>query len=104
MTRRLGRLGRGVLDDGVHVAEAGVIGARHDARHGRGRAFALIDGDVELLGGEVALLLRPEIPGVDALELPVEREADLGRLLRGSAGCRQHEQPAARPRGEFRDM
>ena len=80
--RRVGRLGRRVLDDGVHVAETRVIGARHDARHGRGRAFALVDGDVELLGGKISLLLRPVVPGVDALDLPVERELDPGHILR----------------------
>ena len=86
-----GRLGarRGVLDDGVHVAEACVIGARHDARHGRGRAFALVDGDVEPFGLEVPFVGRPVVPGVDALELPVERELDL--LLRGRGRERQHQ-------------
>src|SRR5688500_11987271 len=78
------------LDDGVHVAEARVIGARNDARHGRGRALALIDGHVELLGGEIALVLRPVVPGVHALDLPVEREADLGGLLR-EGRCRENE-------------
>ena len=88
--RLLAGFGAGQLDDGVHVAEARVVGAGHDARHRRGRAGSLVDADVEAFGGEVALLLRPEDEGVNALVLPVEGEADLCFVLRvGTADDQQ---------------
>src|ERR1700686_4011640 len=80
---------RRILNDRIDVTEARIIGARHDARYRCGRAFTLIDSDVELLGGEIALVLRPEIPCVHALELPIEREAKLRDLLSGRTRRRQ---------------
>ena len=82
--RRILRLGRGVLDDGVDVAEAGVIGARHDARHRGARALALVDHDVEAFLLEVAVVLGIEERGVAALRLPAQRELDR-RFLRHAA-------------------
>jgi hypothetical protein len=90
--RRFARLGRGGLDHRVGVAEARVVSARHDAGNGRRRAFALIDGDVELFGGEIALVQSPEIPGVDTLQFPVEGEPDLGHILRAGAGEQEKEE------------
>jgi hypothetical protein len=84
--RLLARLGSSELDDGVHVPETGVIGAGGDAGHGCGRAGALVDVDVETFGFEVALFLRPEHIGVDALIFPIQGEANLGGLLRRRAG------------------
>ena len=89
--RLLARLGAGHLDDRVHVAEAGIVGARRDAADGCGRAGALVDVDVEALGGEIALVLGPEHVGMDALVLPVQREPDLGLVLRGGAGQRHQD-------------
>jgi hypothetical protein len=71
--RLLARLGPGELNDGVHVPETGVIGAGGDAGHGRGRAGALVDVDIEAFGFEVALLLGPEHVGMDALVFPIQR-------------------------------
>ncbi len=70
-----------LLDDRVHVAEARVVGTRHDAADRRGRALALVDGDVQPRLAEPAPLQREVVPGVDALETPVEREADVGQGL-----------------------
>ena len=86
---RFARPHRRILNNGIDVTEARIIGARHDACDGRRRAFTLIDTDVELLGGEIALVLRPEIPCVHALELPIEGEAKLRDLLSGCARRRQ---------------
>jgi len=82
----LARLGPRKLNDGVHVPEARVIGAGSDPSDGRGRSGALIDIDVKTFGFEIALLLRPEHIGVDALIFPIQRKANLGGLLRDRAG------------------
>ncbi|MET3892366.1 hypothetical protein ABIE41_003442 [Bosea sp. OAE506] len=84
--RVLARLGRGVLDDGVDVAEAGVIGAAHDAGDSRARALALVDDDVEPLGLVVALVASDEEGGVRALRLPAQGELDRGLLRLDGAG------------------
>jgi hypothetical protein len=73
-----------VLDDRIHIAEACVVDAGHDARDGRRRAFALVYGNVETFGFKIALVLRPEIPSVNALDFPIEREANLCVLRRGA--------------------
>jgi hypothetical protein len=91
------RLGRSVLDDGVDVAEAGVIGARHDARHRRARALALVDHDVEAFLFEIAIVLGIEEGGVGALRFPAEGKLDRGLLGTRGAG----EQGNSQQRGAY---
>jgi hypothetical protein len=93
--RRFARLVGGLLDDGVHVAEAGIVGARHDPRDGRGRAFALVDRHIQAFGFEITLFLRHVIPRVDALMLEVQGKADRCQRLRR---CRQGGQQSASER------
>ena len=95
--RRVLRLGRGVLDDGVDVAEAGIIGARHDARYGGAGALALVDHDIEAFLFEIAVVLGIEERGVGALRLPAERELD--RRLLGTRGA--GEQGNSQQRGAY---
>src|SRR5262249_40391111 len=65
--------------------------------------FTLIEDDVEPFGIEVALLLREVVPGVDALQLEIEREFDRCRPLAGGRigargaqpqNCEQRGRPA----------
>ena len=89
--RLLARVVGGLLDNCIDVAKAGIVGARHNPGDRDGRAFALIEDDVEAFGVEVALLLREVVPSVDALKLEIEREFDRceplagGRI--GADGC-----------------
>ncbi|MFK4628585.1 orotate phosphoribosyltransferase-like protein [Bradyrhizobium elkanii] len=102
--RRILRLGRGVLDDRVDVAEAGVIGARHDARHGRAGALALVDHDVEALLFEVAVVLGVEERGVRALRLPAQRELDGGVLGARRTGDQGQSQQRGAYFSQHRDL
>jgi hypothetical protein len=93
--RLLARLVGGLLDKGIDVAEAGVVGARHDPGNRDGGAFALVERDVEAFGLEVPLLLRHVVPGVDALQLEIEREFDRRRRLSGGRVGAGERQPQA---------
>jgi len=79
------------------VAEAGVIGARHDVRHGRTGAVALVDHDVEAFFFKEALVLRIEERGVAALRRPSQLELD--RRVLGARGAR--EQNGSQQRGTY---
>ena len=86
-------------DQRVHVAGADVVGAGGDAGDRLARAVARVDGDVEPLGFEVALVERHRERRGRALEAPVEGE--FHRRLRPGAvapcrpGWRAHRPSAA---------
>ena len=73
---RRARIGVAELDQRVDVAEAHVVGARRDAVDRLERAAGGVDGDVEALGLEVALVDRDHERRRRAFELAVEREFD----------------------------
>src|SRR4029077_19900370 len=97
--RLLARLLRGLLDDGIDIAEAGIVRAAHDAGDGGGRALPLVDRDVESLGFEITLVARDVVPGVDALELEVEGETDRRERLARGRKRKQGEQAKCRTKG-----
>ena len=80
------------LHQRVDVAEAHFVGAGRDARDRLTRARAGIDGDVEPLVLEVTVVDGDEERGGRPLELPVEREADRGEVLRGERRCNGNSQ------------
>ena len=75
-------IGVAELDQRIDVAEAHVVGAGRDAIDRLERTARGVDGDVEPLGLEVALVDRDHERRGGALELEVEREFD-GRLRGG---------------------
>jgi hypothetical protein len=94
--RSIVRLFRRQFDQGVDVAEADVIGAVGDQRHGGARAVALVDGDVEIFGFEIAEVLREEEHPLRALIFPVQNKLELSWGLRRREGrCRAEHSQAA---------
>ena len=73
---RRARIGVAELDQRVDVAEAHVVGAGGHALDRLERAARAVDGDVEALGLEVALVDRDHERRGRAFELEVEREFD----------------------------
>ena len=97
---RRARIGVAELDQRVDVAEAHVVGARRDAVDRLERAAGGVDGDVEALGLEVALVDRDQERRRRALELAVEREFDRGLRARPrwrQAPMRRREADPAEP-------
>ena len=84
--RRIVGLLRRKFDQRVDVAEAHVVGAIGDLRHGRAGAVALVEGDVEAFLLEVAAVLRQEEHSLRPLILPVQHHPDFGLRL-----CRSRE-------------
>jgi hypothetical protein len=78
------------LNDGVDIAEARVIGTRHDASNGSARALALVDDDVQAFSRVVSFVACNEERGIAPLRFPAEREFDGGLLGRRSEhSCKQ---------------
>src|SRR6202044_3657238 len=84
----------------IHVAESGVVSTRDDARNGGGRAFTLVNGDVQAFGVEIAFVFGPEHEGMNALVLPVEGETDRCWALSGGARCADEWRGENLPRGK----
>ena len=74
------------LDQRVDVGETELVHAAGDARDRLQRTLAGVDGDVQPLVGEVALVEGQQVGGARTFELPVERELD-GELI-GAHGNR----------------
>src|ERR1700730_9596608 len=79
-----------ILDEGIDIGEAHVVGARRNAgdrlEHGR----RLVEGHVQALGLEEAPVLGEEKSRSQSLEPAVERELDAG-LRRGRPCSRQRD-------------
>ena len=76
--RRFCGLFGGELDQRIDVAEADVIGAVGHQRDRRAGAVALVHGDVEAGGFEIAAVVGEEKPALRALVFPVQHHFQLG--------------------------
>ena len=76
----------GERDDGVHVAEAGVVSSGNDTGDRRCRPLTLINDDAQAFLGKIAFVLSPKDEGMNSLFLPVQRNL-IGGVLWASAGA-----------------
>src|SRR5439155_9589715 len=100
--RRILRLLGREFDQRIDVAEASVVSAIRDQRHGGTRAVALVERDLQTLGLVVTAVFRQKKHPLRALILPVQHQLEFGLCARrGRESERNGEHEHAEQRGTY---